>query len=58
MNEYARGWDDCLDIVKSILQEATDITKAIEKLDYVHTLVKEQKFADIKRQLGVLQDIF
>lgn len=58
MNEYARGWDDCLDIVRSILQESEDLKKALEKIEGVHVLVKEKKFEQIKRELGVLENAF
>lgn len=58
LNDYARGWDDCLDIIESILSETTDIAVVKNKVEYVHILIKEKKFEDIKHQLGVLENVF
>jgi len=57
-SDYARGWDDCLDVVVCILKESNSIEKALERIEYLRSLVKEKKFERIKMELGVLRDVF
>jgi len=57
-SDYARGWDDCLDVVVCILRETKDVDKALERIEYLRSLVKERKFERIKIELGVLSDVF
>lgn len=56
--DYARGWDDCLDVVICILRESKDIEEALKRIEYLQSLVKEKKFERIKVELGVLSDVF
>jgi hypothetical protein len=55
---YQQGWDDCLDAVLSILNDAESIDKARKKVEQLQVLVKAKKFEQIKAELGVIGDLF
>jgi len=55
---YQQGWDDCLDAVLSILNEAKSVDEAKKKVEQVQVLVKAKKFEQIRIELGVLPDLF
>jgi hypothetical protein len=55
---YQQGWDDCLDAVLSILNEAKSVDEAKKKVEQVQVLVKAKKFEQIRVELGVLPDLF
>lgn len=59
---YAQGYEDCLRLVMEILENAKDLKEAIEKVDYLKTLVEEKRFVltyeQIKMELGILRKLF
>jgi len=55
---YQDGWDDCLDVMASIIHKVDSLEKLKEKVEYLHVLVKEKKFDKIKTELGILQRLF
>ena len=55
---YQQGWDDCLNAVLSILDEAQSIEEAKKRIKDVQVLVKAKKFEQIRVELGVLGDLF
>ena len=56
--EYARGWDDCLDAVLTILQRVKDLKEAANKVEGLQVLVKSKKFEKIRLELGVVDELF
>jgi len=57
-SDYVRGWDDCLDIVASIIYKGKTIKEIREKLEYLHVLIKEKKLENIKEEFRILEDFF
>lgn len=55
---YQQGWDDCLDAVVSILNEAASLDEARRRVSQVQVLVKAKKFEQIRTELGVVGDLF
>lgn len=55
--EYARGWDDCLEAVNTILTKAKDMAEIKRKVRTLQELVKDKKFEKIRYDLGVF-DVF
>lgn len=55
---YQQGWDDCLDAVVSILNEAESLDEARKRIVQVQVLVKAKKFEQIRAELGVIGDLF
>ena len=55
---YEDGWDDCLDAVLTILDQAKSSEEAKEKIKGVQVLVKAKRFEQIRSELGVLFDLF
>jgi len=55
---YEDGWDDCLDAVLTILDQAKSFDEAKEKIKGVQVLVKAKRFEQIRSELGVLFDLF
>lgn len=55
---YARGWDGCLETVSAILKKSKTIEEVMEKVKYLHDLVKTKKFEQIMDELGVIREIF
>jgi hypothetical protein len=56
--EYARGWDDCLDAVLTILQRVKDLKEAANKVEGLQVLVKSKKFEKVRLELGVVDELF
>ena len=57
-SDYARGWDDCLNIIISIIDKGKSLDDIKEKIEYIHVLVKEKRFEKIKEELGILRSLF
>jgi hypothetical protein len=55
---YQQGWDDCLDVVLSILDSTKDVKEVRTKVEAVQVLVKAKKFEQIRVELGVLGELF
>ena len=55
---YEDGWDDCLDAVRSILDNVETVEEAKKKVEAVQVLVKAKRFEQIKYELGVVGDLF
>lgn len=51
--EYARGWDDCLEAMETILVQARTVGEAKSKVRKLQELVKDKKFEKIKYDLGI-----
>lgn len=62
MNDYSRGWDDCLRLIMEILENAKNLKDALKKVDYLKNLVEERRFIltyeRIKTELGIFKDLF
>ena len=54
---YIRGWEDCIDVVTSLLEKTESLEEAKQKIKKIQGLVKENKFEKIKYELGAF-DIF
>ena len=55
---YEQGWDDCIDVLLSILSDATDIKTAKDKVESLQIMVKAKKFRQLKADFGVVGDLF
>lgn len=55
---YARGWDDCLEAVITILDNSKRLKEAKRKVEQLQVLVKSKKFERIKEELGFYQAPF
>jgi len=49
---YIRGWEDCIDVVTSLLEKTESLEEAKKKIKKIQGLVKENKFEKIKYELG------
>jgi len=57
-SDYARGWEDCLDVLANIVHKTKSVDDIKEKIGYLQVLVKERKFEKIREQLGILGRFF
>lgn len=55
---YARGWDDCLEAVVTILNNSKKIREAKKRVEELQVLVKSKKFERIKDELGFYESPF
>ncbi|MCW4024951.1 MAG: hypothetical protein NWF01_07955 [Candidatus Bathyarchaeota archaeon] len=53
-----RGWDDCLDLVLSILSEAKTLEEVRSGVECLQILVKGEKLELLKSELGVIGALF
>jgi len=51
--EYARGWDDCLEVIGEVLEKVKTIEDLKAKVAKLQELVKDKKFEKIKYDLGI-----
>ena len=52
---YARGWDDCLEAIKIIMNKAKTMQEVRKKIKQLHSLVKEKKFEKIRHELSAFE---
>lgn len=51
---YYDGFDDCLDVVLSILADSSSLGDVLQKVEHTQVLVKGKKLEDLRRDLGVI----
>jgi hypothetical protein len=49
--DYVRGWDDCLEVVESVLDKARDLEQMRAKILELRKLVRENKFRKIRYEM-------
>lgn len=49
---YVRGWQDCLDALDTITENAKDLNEVKEKVQRLQKLIRENKFQKIRYELG------
>ena len=49
---YVRGWQDCLEVMSSILEKAKDLEEVKVKMEKLQVLVRDNKFEKIRCELG------
>ena len=49
---YVRGWDDCLEAMRIIIEKAKNQEELKMKIAQLHTLIREDKFEKIRYELG------
>ncbi len=54
MATYYRGFDDCLDVILSIIVDSKSIEEMKSKVEHTQILVKGKKLDDLRRDLGVI----
>ena len=52
---YARGFEDALELALTALDEASSLEEAKERVRYYMSLIKERKFEKIRYMLGALR---
>jgi len=52
---YARGFEDALELALTALDEAKSLEEAKERVRYYMSLIKERKFEKIRYMLGALR---
>ncbi len=49
---YVRGWDDCLEAISTMIEEAQSVDEAKKKIEKLKDLIRQNKFEKIRYELG------